>query len=211
MKIENNSFVKIIMRPLQNLKIFAVPFILMALVFSLLLYKGNREPESVCNIKFNIIASPTGALIGVPQFRLNKFLDLVGKTKIDDVVMRLYQNNMTILAKGRNVNDLRNWFEVNMPKYFELEYEAYKFYFVEYAELYPEGPMPKPGLGLGISKNTKHILENMQCFEKNKSISSKAIIVLIIFVSFLSTLVVYVFEKKINTIFSSISLWKFKK
>lgn len=187
---EEITIVNIINAPLKRLKLLLLCILIVGVV-SLYIGAGRgKESEAVCNIKYIIITDSTGTPIGTPQYRLNNFLNIADKTHLDQFVMRLYQDHMTLVLKGKSANEIIDWANKNMPLFFDLEFNAYQFHIRNYNN--NNGTVIS--FDTGISENTNRILEKMECVERNNKLSSKSIIILFIFLSFFSALAIYVFE-----------------
>jgi len=187
---EKITILNIITAPLKSGKLLLLCVLIIGVVFLYLWAGRGKESEAVCNIKYIIITDSTGTPIGTPQYRLNNFLNIADKTHLDQFIMRLYQDHMTLVLKGRNANEIIDWANKNMPLFFELEFKAYKFYIQKNNN--DSGSVIS--FDTGISENTKRILEKIECVERNNKLSSKSIIVIFIFLSFFSALAIYVFE-----------------
>jgi hypothetical protein len=175
--------------PLKSTKFLLIIILIVGVVFLCLWAVRDKDGEAFCNIKYIIISDSTGTPIGTPQYRLNNFLRITDKPQ-NQFQMKLYHDQMTLVLKGGNATEIIAWANKNMPLFFELEFKAYKSYIQNNSK--DSGAVIT--FATGISENTKHILEKIECIERYNKPTSKMIIVLFIFLSFFSALAIYVFE-----------------
>ena len=73
--------------------------------------------------------------MGIPQYRLNQFVDAIESNSGVNLSMKLYHEKMTIVLKGERAVFLRKFAISEMPKFFNLESNAYN----DFIKLYNGG------------------------------------------------------------------------
>ena len=96
------SIIEILKSPTKSLATLFVFILLIGVVFYILNNSKVDKSQAVCHISYFVIMDTAGSPIGIPQYRLNQFVDTIDRNSSVNISMKLYHEKMTIVLKGES-------------------------------------------------------------------------------------------------------------